>query len=66
MHVLQTTAYCTSCRRRQVFVKLIPNYTVHALLTVATFGLWGVVWLTTALYNRFYLGWRCEQCSHRL
>jgi hypothetical protein len=35
---------------------------MHALLTVATFGLWGVSWLAVIIGNLKW-PWRCKHCG---
>ncbi len=55
-------AHCPHCRQESVFVRARVSNTRHLLLTLATGGLWGVVW-AGLLLGKGMRPWRCGMCG---
>lgn len=58
----QISAYCPTCNRQSMFQKQKINHILHLILTVLTFGVWGVVWICLAISNSSKPV-RCVQCG---
>lgn len=58
-------AYCAFCEREQSFRAPAFSHVLHALLSIATAGLWLIPYLALWLHWRRADGWRCTECSHR-
>lgn len=41
------------------------SHKAHALGTILTFGLWGVIWLLVTLHWLVLAPWRCRVCHRR-
>ena len=55
-------AYCSSCRSKNYFIPAELNHRRHLLLTLATLGLWAVVWFIFTL-GAVLRPYRCEECG---
>ncbi len=58
----QTGTYCPHCQKNVLAVGKTPNHVLHLILTILTFGLWGVVWVISTLSS--IGGFRCTQCGN--
>jgi DNA-directed RNA polymerase subunit RPC12/RpoP len=56
------SAYCDNCGRKVLTVYRWPNFFLHAVLLVATCGLYAPVWLW-AMFRQVYL---CSRCGSRV
>jgi len=57
--------FCPRCRHQQTFERVEIHHGLHLFLTVVTFGLWAVSWLSIYIGCRIR-PWRCVQCNwHR-
>jgi hypothetical protein len=56
--------YCQNCQQHRLFRATIqkPNHVLHAILTIFTCFLWGVVWLLAANSVTSSL-YRCTVCG---
>jgi hypothetical protein len=55
-------AHCPRCRHQQPFIPAQARWGLHAVLTVCTFGIWGISAIA-ALIRKFMWPWRCEHCG---
>lgn len=55
-------AYCSRCRHTQSFVRNRPNHWLHLGLSILTFGLWAISWISLTIGLRRH-PWRCEHCG---
>lgn len=42
------TGHCPTCAQQRLIRQQRPTHVLHLLLTIFTFGLWGIVWLILA------------------
>ncbi|MCY4380264.1 MAG: hypothetical protein OXC40_01665, partial [Proteobacteria bacterium] len=42
---IKVTVYCMHCQEAVVANKHVPNHAFHLMVTICTFGLWGLIWL---------------------
>jgi len=54
------SGFCTNCNKQRVILRKGTNHILHLLLTLATLGLWLIVWVGSAVK---FGGWRCTQCG---
>ena len=59
----EALVFCPNCRQPRNARRKRPNHIVHALLTLATAGLWVVVWLVDAYGCP---AWRCTVCRSNI
>lgn len=57
-------AYCKTCGQMRLFRASVekPTHVLHALLTIFTCLLWGLVWLIVSL-SATSSPWRCSVCG---
>jgi hypothetical protein len=60
MSAQQTTKWCRGCNRQVLAARRGTNHVLHLLLTIFTGGLWGIVWILSAVKIG---GWRCQACG---
>jgi|GEM_PF-5695970 len=55
--------HCSDCEEPRIFrrPRLYPG--LHATLTVITFGIWVVPWISYTLHAFFWAPWRCSRCG---
>jgi hypothetical protein len=56
------TRFCTRCHCQRRFSKRTAAHLWHFGLTIATFGLWGIAWLTVSILES-QRPWRCSECD---
>lgn len=54
--------WCGTCRRQVLAQYQYPNFVLHALLTVATCGLWFPVLFIKSSQSRY----NCPMCGYRV
>lgn len=54
-------ARCGECGTKCLQRRRAPRHSVHLILTIATFGLWGICWVITIIAARWE-PWRCREC----
>lgn len=59
----ETTKYCDSCQAHVLAVRPGTSRLRQLVLTIGTFGLWGIAWILDA---RRRPGWRCTRCDRRV
>jgi hypothetical protein len=52
--------HCNVCKKNVLSTREGTNHTFHLIATIATGGLWGLVWLFRS-FN--YGGWKCPLCG---
>jgi hypothetical protein len=62
MALAQTSGWCHVCQQQRMMTKPKINHVLHLILTLVTFGLWGLVWLTLGIISA-NKGFRCAQCG---
>lgn len=60
MPIEQSRAYCPNCQRYVMAERPVPNHLVHALVTVFTCLVWGIVWILVSLAKNPK---RCKFCG---
>jgi hypothetical protein len=55
-------AYCSRCKRPQIFVERKHKPWLHSLLSIVTLGLWLPVWMAIATAKAMR-PWRCTECG---
>jgi hypothetical protein len=54
--------WCPECRSKTAHHRNGPSHGLHLVLTIVTFGLWGLVWLFLVLVGAFQ-PWTCSKCG---
>ena len=62
MKATRIRAHCPRCRHDQNFVRGKVNHGLHLFLTLVTFGLWGIGWISATIGMHFR-PWRCQHCG---
>jgi predicted RNA-binding Zn-ribbon protein involved in translation (DUF1610 family) len=65
MGVKQVSAHCPNCNRQTRAIGDRPNHGLHAVLTILTFGLWGIVWIIMSI-KKASSGYRCQSCGTKV
>jgi hypothetical protein len=60
MSLSQAQLYCQTCQRWVLSQRPAPNHLIHAIVTLFTCFVWGIVWLFAALNTKPY---RCPHCG---
>lgn len=60
MPLAQTQLYCTVCQRYVLASREAPSHLIHALVTLFTCCVWGIVWIIAWLNTK---PWRCPHCG---
>lgn len=60
MGVDQSCQFCWVCNRPTLHARPQPNHILHLLLSLATGGIWLIVWVAICFQ---YRGWRCQTCG---
>lgn len=55
--------FCPTCRQPRRARRERPNHVLHAFLTIATVGLWLVIWLLDAYTCP---EWHCDVCGSEI
>lgn len=63
MAIEETSRFCRTCQGQRLARRQGVNTALHLILTILTCGLWGFVWLGSAI--RFG-GWRCAFCGSKV
>jgi len=58
---VQLMKHCATCGHKTLHVQQAESNVFHLLMTLVTFGLWLIVWLTAPIRQR---GAQCTQCGH--
>jgi len=53
--------FCRTCDSARTFEKPVVQHGTHLVLTVVSFGLWGVCWLALSIKS-FTAPWQCRKC----
>ena len=61
MGAKQASRYCVGCEGNTLAVGTTPNHILHLVLTLITFGLWGIVWILVAVGKSG--GYKCSKCG---
>ncbi len=59
----ETTKFCPACGQYVRAVRPGTSRLRQLTLTLATLGLWSLVWIVDAVRRP---GWRCSHCDHRV
>jgi len=54
--------FCPRCRHQQTFERTQVHHLFHFFLSVVTFGLWLISWISIYIGHRMH-PWRCVQCN---
>lgn len=54
------SGYCPACDKQQKVERQGRNHILHLLLTIFTFGFWGLVWGVLLVTGEH---WRCTECG---
>lgn len=59
----ETSKFCPHCDKQVLALRPGISRLRQFLLTIATLGLWSIVWIIDAVRRP---GWRCRECDRRL
>ena len=59
----ETSKFCDRCDKQVLALRPGTSRARHLLLTIATLGLWSIVWIIDAIWRP---GWRCCECDRQL
>ena len=59
----ETSKYCSSCDKQVLALRPGTSRVRQVLLTMATLGLWSIIWIIDAIRRP---GWRCAECDRQL
>ena len=59
----ETSKFCHHCDKQVLALRPGTSRARHLLLTIATLGLWSIVWIIDAIRRP---GWRCCECDRQL
>lgn len=57
----QTMKFCKTCNTQTIHLAPSTSHVLHLLLTLVTFGFWGIVWLIVYLNNTTQSS--CTKCG---
>lgn len=59
----ETSKFCVHCDKQVLARRPGTSRARHLVLTMATLGLWSIVWIIDAIRRP---GWRCSECDRQL
>jgi hypothetical protein len=57
----QSRGWCEECQRHVLIIRPQCNHLLHFFLTIATFGVWAMVWFGLSVSPPE--PWRCSTCG---
>lgn len=56
----EASGFCNNCNRQVMIRRKGTNHILHLILTLVTFGIWGIIWILASIKIG---GWRCTTCG---
>jgi len=61
MAIEKAPGFCECCNQLETIQRNKTNHWLHFILTIATFGGWGIIWIIAGLKSE---NWRCTKCGN--